>query len=235
MASTQGASITYGDVTLHADDLQLLDPPNWMNDNLMSFYITYLKRELYPETIAEHNCALLEPSVSFWFLQATTEDVVDAIFDLSLHSKDWVFVPISDHTDILTTGGTHWTALVLNIDQAKGFHFDSGQVESTANYNNARAFARKLLEAIYLKNGEEVAVELELSQSRCTKQTNGYNCGYHTCATFEAVLQAMNSGVPVYPDVHQLENIASYPPQAAEQVRERSMQKLAALLQQQYT
>lgn len=60
--NTSIPSLTYGNVTLYPEDLSLVDPPNWMNDSLMTFYVTYLKRELYSDVLSEHACAVLEPS-----------------------------------------------------------------------------------------------------------------------------------------------------------------------------
>jgi len=41
-----GSTLTFGDVTLSADDLTLVQPPNWLNDNLLTFWGQYLVGKL---------------------------------------------------------------------------------------------------------------------------------------------------------------------------------------------
>lgn len=54
---------TFGDATLTHADLKLLDPPNWINDNLITFYIEYLKRYVCEP---ESNIVILPPNLVFF-------------------------------------------------------------------------------------------------------------------------------------------------------------------------
>lgn len=158
------------------------------------------------------------------------EDSKEEIFSLALHEKLWVIVPISDHDDINSSGGTHWTTLAISTVYRQGFHFDSGQTANAANYENAQRFTKIILNALTAENAAAVNDDFVVHQCYCTKQENGYDCGYHTCANIEALLQAM----PVYPQRLMMEQITSYPVEAADQVRTKCTGRLKALLRQHF-
>lgn len=61
MASQGQKILSYHDVLLRSSDVALLDGPFWLNDNIIAFWMQYLEKDVYKESVAE--VAFVSPDV----------------------------------------------------------------------------------------------------------------------------------------------------------------------------
>lgn len=98
--------ITYHDVTLHSSDIQLLNAPNWLNDNLISFYFEYLTYEVFKDH--QEDLLFVHPGTIFMIsFQEKPEDIREVVAPLKMERKKLIFMPINNNRDI-SSGGSHW-------------------------------------------------------------------------------------------------------------------------------
>ena len=103
--------LSYEDVLLRESDLELLDPGNWLNDRIISFWFLYLQNQLIPT--GSYCCICPEMSQFIKSAQQshdTVNDLKRILNDDYYASKDVFFVPIND-CDISSYGGNHWSLL----------------------------------------------------------------------------------------------------------------------------
>lgn len=89
-----------------------------------------------------------------------------------VRSASHIFLPINDCRNVsLPEGGTHWSLLVVGVNDRVAFHYDS---LSPANYDEARLVCRQL----------EILLGFSLRFSDLDdtpQQDNGSDCGVHVC------------------------------------------------------
>eukprot|EP01083_Nonionella_stella_P202421 739506_1 len=124
MYFTPKVIVELGDSQLYESDLDLLQPPDWLNDSLISFAFEYLRCVLLKNT--ETICFVL-PTTAFIIVHEQDEnDLRRTVQGAGMIDKQYVFFPVNNNTSIESTGGTHWSLLVYIKDLHKLFHFDSG-------------------------------------------------------------------------------------------------------------
>lgn len=72
-----GALTTLGDASISEDDVRLLDEPNWLNDNLISFWCEHLRLN---ELKNDRRVLFILPNLAFFLRQCQ-----GASSDASLH------------------------------------------------------------------------------------------------------------------------------------------------------
>lgn len=177
-------SFTYGSVTMQPHNIRLLSGNFWLNDQCLSFYLEYLARK-YPIS----RVILLEPSTSFLIaLEDDPEDLKMGLNRLDLATPDLIFLPINDNRDAeATSGGSHWTLLVLCKRSWTGYHYNS-MGKGGINLHQAYIIAQKL--ATVLDSPQIVEIrEVELRPG----QGNGYDCGVYVLGIVEILLQDLQN------------------------------------------
>jgi sentrin-specific protease 8 len=163
--------LSYGDVFLRARDVELLDPPNWLNDAIITFYFEYLQTECIRE--AKFMC--LEPSLSFWLANCPDQaEFRQTLTQLGLSEKDVILLAVNDNREVDTYGGgTHWSLLAFfrgeNISEGRFVHYDS------ANGSNRR-YAQQLAN---LLSPELLGRRVEIVSETSPQQMNGWDCGVY--------------------------------------------------------
>jgi len=103
----EALSFTYHDVTLYHSDISLLDEPFWINDKLISFYYDYLTFDIFD--IYQDELLFIHPSTMFMIaFQKNQFELKEAVHGLRLDHRRWIFMPINDHEDTESVGGSHW-------------------------------------------------------------------------------------------------------------------------------
>lgn len=171
MAEQDAKVLSYGDVLLRARDLELLSPPNWLNDSIISFYFEYLQNEC----IADPEFVCLGPSISFWLANSFDQaDFRQTLAQLELATKDVILLAINNNQELETYGGgTHWSLLVCfrgeEFPEAKFLHFDSA---NGSNNEYAQHLTNLLSEGLLGKR-------LDMIQESSPQQVNGWDCGVY--------------------------------------------------------
>lgn len=124
-----------------------------------------------------------------------------------LAACDLIFLPVNDHADAQSAGGSHWSVLVFvrgNTNEADGknaaehqlhrlLHFDS----LGYNLDVARAVAPKFLPLILPYSNRDVFPKVEDGHS--ARQNNGCDCGVYVLANTRQFCASWLAGVPFDP------------------------------------
>ena len=118
---TDSIVISYHDSVLRQSDLALLSAPNWLNDQIISFFYEYLSNE----EINDPRIGYVDPSLVQLVKLCAEPFEADAMLQsLNLSAKDIILIPINDE-EFGKAGGTHWSLLVWFRQEEKFVHFNS--------------------------------------------------------------------------------------------------------------
>ncbi|KAG5376381.1 hypothetical protein IGI04_040977 [Brassica rapa subsp. trilocularis] len=180
MANTWGDDkiLSFNDVVLRRSDLDILNGPNYLNDRVIEFYLSYLSTLHTSPTIS-----LIPPSIAFWISNCPdTESLKDFIKPLRLLDSD----ELNDNLNVeLAEGGLHWSLLVYYKETNSFFHHDSFM---GANQWNARQLYKAV--SSFVSDGDAAYREC----SDTPQQKNGYDCGVHLLATAQVICKWFSSG-----------------------------------------
>ncbi|KAJ4867412.1 NEDD8-specific protease 1 [Raphanus sativus] len=174
--------LSYNDVVLRRSDLDILNGPNFLNDRIIEFYLSYLSTVHTSSAIS-----LIPPSIAFWISNCPdTESLKDFIEPLRLLESDLLIFPVNDNTNVeLAEGGLHWSLLVYHREANSFFHHDS-----LMGLN--KWSAKQLFEAVspFVSDGDAMYREC----SDTPQQKNGYDCGVYLLAIARVICQWFSSG-----------------------------------------
>jgi hypothetical protein len=183
---------------LLAADVYTLLPGQWVNDNVVAFYLDYLVTLAHPGA----PCCVLNPGVASLCQTLRGEDLREALENTKLGAACSSFLlPLCDTRDFDTPlSGTHWT--LLRWERPTGFAlYDSSSSEAGegsrgggASPSPSLATARAVAAALAPLLG--VPVDSPVAVPPCAQQANGFDCGMHVAAT-AASLVAQQAGAPL--------------------------------------
>lgn len=182
MASLGNIVLSYHDSLLRESDIRLLDVPNWINDNLISFWFEYLEKDKYKDL--KDKIAFVNPQLTQFIKLASKEEGKLMMEPLQLAEKELILLAVNDCLFEESAGGSHWSLLVYN--RGSGFeHFDS------FNGSGNPAHAKKVAEIVYeLVIGKaEKKKTLSVAEKKCLQQRNGYDCGIHVMCNVDRICQ----------------------------------------------
>eukprot|EP00906_Rhabdomonas_costata_P007142 RCo010287 len=184
MASRQWKRTFYDEVTVYSEDRELLQPGQWLNDNILSLYFAYLAHEVFPYPAV----LFVPPPVSF--MLSMIEDPTDGSMleelarGLELRSRELVLVAINDNTDVSRSrGGSHWALLVYVQKAQQWKYFDS---LGASNMAAAQRMAVRL-GVLVAPHSAPVGGKPTVHICPCTRQRNGYDCGPYTLLAAEVI------------------------------------------------
>ena len=174
--------LTYYSATLRQEDLMLVSPGNWLNDQVILFYFEYLTHSHCRE-----DCILIDPCTAFVILiEDDLEDLQESLSQLDFSRKKFVILPVIDHLNRATRGGSHWTLLVMDIQVGAAYYYDSmngdGRNKSNA-LNILEKFSRVL--RIDVPNLEIIRIKYP--------QNNGCDCGVYVLMVAEQVYKDLDA------------------------------------------
>lgn len=169
--------LSYYDAIIRKSDYKLLNTKDWINDQLIEFWLEYITNDLFKEYKEKFLC--LSPSLSHLIKLTSNLEMVKSLLEtLDIADKELLLIPINDHKSFETVGGTHWTLLVFVKCLQTFQHYDSA---NSANINDACLLARKL-QKIYYPN-----IHFNMESVCCHSQENAYNCGIHLICNVKAI------------------------------------------------
>ncbi|KAM8972207.1 sentrin-specific protease 8 [Pelodytes ibericus] len=171
--------LSYGDSLLRSSDVALLDPPHWLNDNIIGFIFEYLTSNLAPSI--SHKVAFLSPDVC-QFIKCCAKEAPDFLQTLDLPNKELILLPVNDNAGS-EAGGTHWSLLAY-IQHFRSFlHYDSAP---GTNAPHAQVMARNLSA---LLSGSP-----NYKEENAPTQHNSYDCGVYVVCVAEALCEQLLNG-----------------------------------------
>jgi sentrin-specific protease 8 len=159
------ALFTYEDTTVMSTDVMVLDPPHFLNDRVIGFYFDYLTKEI----VKNDKIFFINPSTVFLlsFLE-DPEEVKEALGALDLASRELIFIPINNNSDVSKAGGSHWSTLIYHRKSNCLYYMDSA---GSYNLLAARRTAEKLTAVLIVKSKPGFNI------INTPQQMNGYDCG----------------------------------------------------------
>ena len=107
--------LTYYSSTIRQKDLTYLQDGQWLNDQIMNFWIEHMYHTLIPSE-QQPTVRLLDPAASSMFAYCPNdkEELDDMFGPLKCHlATSLIFIPINDNSNPeKASGGSHWTLLV---------------------------------------------------------------------------------------------------------------------------
>ncbi|KAL1122145.1 hypothetical protein AAG570_003550 [Ranatra chinensis] len=158
--------LSYHDTLIYESDLDLLTGPHWLNDTIIGFYLEYLNRELFPNSVI----CFIGPEVTQCLKLAPHSDTSMFLDPLEFKEKSFAVMPLNDCDDPGSAGGSHWSLLVYSRPEASFFHIDSSQ---GSNSHHAQLLASKISQYI----GRGLGVGCDFRTLNSLQQTNNYDCG----------------------------------------------------------
>ncbi|XP_018454351.1 NEDD8-specific protease 1 [Raphanus sativus] len=220
MANTWGDDkiLSYNDVVLRRSDLDILNGPNFLNDRIIEFYLSYLSTLHTSPTIS-----LIPPSIAFWISNCPDpESLKDFMKPLRLLDSELVILPVNDNLNVeLAEGGLHWSLLVYYKEANSFFHHDSFMGSNRWN-------ARQLYRAVspFVSDGD--AAYRECSDS--PQQKNGYDCGVYLLANAQVICKWFSSGGVKNRDELWLGDVKETVPDVANHLREEILGLIKRLM-----
>lgn len=80
--------LSYGDVLLRRSDVELLEGPHYLNDQIIEFFFSYLTANLTDNSNSSR-LLLVGPAITYWILHCPDKQSLnDAITPLQLHNRE---------------------------------------------------------------------------------------------------------------------------------------------------
>ncbi|NXX45988.1 SENP8 protease, partial [Tricholaema leucomelas] len=170
--------LSYKDSLLRQSDVALLDPPNWLNDQIIGFAFEYFAHHEF-KAFWDEICFISPEVAQFIKCADNLEEVGIFLQPLQLQGKKLVFFPINDNSNRLA-GGTHWSLLVYYGDKDCFSHYDS-----RGEYNSVHA--KQVVEKVEFFVRPHLGSKTILVEEMAPAQRNSYDCGMYVICIAEAI------------------------------------------------
>ncbi|KAJ8444891.1 hypothetical protein Cgig2_015237 [Carnegiea gigantea] len=162
--------LKYKDIVLRASDLDVLEGPCYLNDQIIGFYFSYLS-----SLCGRKDVLFLPPSISFWLANCDGDSCKAAVEPLVFPSRRLVVFTVND------------------CDDLGGEFMGKAPVPSTLMSSSLKAKAKKKNVARPASKCEPTIAEPLFEESNAPQQTNGYDCGLYVMAIAKAVCECYSS------------------------------------------
>lgn len=170
--------LSYHESLLRRSDVAILTGPNWLNDQIISFYLEYLEHERF--SAHKDTILFVSPEVTQCLKMLPKNEMSIFLDPLGAVDKSFVFFPLNDHHHD-SAGGTHWSLVVYSRPQQKFFYIDSAK---GSNWSTSKRFAENVWEALGC-DGDLIT----LDNVPCFQQENSYDCGIFVLFNVEKVAE----------------------------------------------
>jgi Ulp1 family protease len=181
-------AVTFHDATLFISDVQLLhNEQSWLNDAHIHFYAEHLRHtSSYSALFDQRIIQILPPSLVHLIRDHTLTDttMLSAMLPPDVGQFMYTLMPINDHMQPQSAGGTHWSWVVVDHRNARALHLDSQRS------GNIRA-ARYAVERFGKVLGQHIKMQEAVGWPQ---QSNGYDCGAFVCVGMRWFLQRFVDG-----------------------------------------
>lgn len=206
--------LRYKDFVLRSSDVDVLEGPCYLNDQVIGFYFSYLS------SLCNRNDVLfVPPSVCFWLANCDSQSLQDEVEPLEFKSKCIILFVVNDNVDLGgEESGTHWSTLIYDRSQNAFLHLDTmegvNHDHASKLYDSVKDFIGKAplpsstVKSTSLKGrnkkkevAKQATTKLEpattaepvFKEYNAPQQTNGYDCGVYVLAIAKAVCECYSS------------------------------------------
>jgi sentrin-specific protease 8 len=171
--------LSYHAAALYQEDIDLLRPGMWLNDNVMVFWMEYLQHDGHA---ARRHVAFFHPGAVFMCLFERGTELADAFAGLRLAEHDLLLLPVNNNTDpTLAEAGSHWSLLSYERTTDTWVHWDSS-LRGSSNLQVAHRVAEALAPLVTggaSSGGAGSQAVPVVRVGRMPQQANGSDCGVH--------------------------------------------------------
>lgn len=211
------AYLEWKSTNLYPDDLALLAPPHWFNDNLITFCCDFLQYVSF----AGHPFRFVPPGTALVLLHEEDPELwMECVRGSGILHRALVCLPVNNAPRNCEACGTHWSLLAFEARGRRWYVYDSLHTRLS---ENARRLAVKLGPVLGAK-GTSIHV------APSPRQSNGYDCGCFCVTNMRHVAQRAAARQPIealtseiYP-THERKNIRK----RIEQIRALVRKKILA-------
>lgn len=164
--------LSYYDCLLHESDRKLLNPGQWLNDNLIEFAFEYFSHSLFEELSEK---VLFVPPATTQFLKMAPQEASVVLDPLDFTNKSFAFFAVNDN-ESNAAGGSHWSLLFYSSLERTAFHIDSW---SASNQRHASQLTKTL--------GKYLTFDISMRDVECPQQTNHSDCGVYVICFCELI------------------------------------------------
>lgn len=174
--------LSYHESLLRQSDVSILLGPQWLNDQIISFYLEYLEHDRFGQF--KDRLLFVSPEVTQCLKMLPKQEMSIFLDPLGASDKSFVFFPLNDH-QFDSAGGTHWSLMVFSRPDQRFLYIDSA---TGSNWTTSKRFAANVWEALV---GISVVDRLPVSLDTvpCFQQENSYDCGIHVLFNVEKVAE----------------------------------------------
>ncbi|CAF4460563.1 unnamed protein product [Rotaria socialis] len=167
--------VSYHDSIVRLSNLKTLDDSNWLDDNIITFAFEYLQYESkYIHSSDNLLFAFVTPPVVQLIKMSDDLFAEQLLQSIDFLQKKFLILPINNNTQVAVFGGSHWSLLILSIQDKILYHFDS---MSLSNDRTAKEMHKKF-QAFFHDN-------INLINTRCPQQKNAFDCGLYVIVIVE--------------------------------------------------
>jgi Ulp1 family protease len=105
-------------VILYPHDLDSLSPRAWITDTVIEFLYEVLEIE-FP------NFGYIRPGILHFLALADRSMDLSGVLPVHLLTRQIIFLPINDHSDVHSAGGAHWSLAVYEAQSSTFYYYDS--------------------------------------------------------------------------------------------------------------
>lgn len=174
MADHNRIVLNFHNTLLRESDVHLLMGPHWLNDQIISFYLEYLEKNVFQNT---RGILFISPEVVQCLKFVSRQEMSIFLEPLNATGKSFIFLPLNDNNEV-KAGGNHWSLLVFSRTESTFFYYDS--LNSGTSLRSLRQFLLELGAAIDCP-------EFDVRPGDCIKQNNSYDCGVHVICNIECL------------------------------------------------
>ncbi len=155
-----------GDVSVRANETYCLEEKAWLHDNLMEFYLEYLRHVKHKSQ--RDNIEIVGPTVTQCIKMSECSRVVSEMLDpLNLLEKKMVLIPVNNASQA-DSEGSHWSLLILVPSNGHFYHMDS------LDFNKDSAVI------LAIKMSQQLKLQEKLFENFTgTRQDNAVDCGLY--------------------------------------------------------
>jgi Ulp1 family protease len=171
---------------MYLHDLLLLNPPNWFNDNIITFCCDYMQHILFHD---DKSIKFVYPATSFVLMYEDEDEILKDLFQSNGITKDksLIFFPIID-SEPNQHSGSHWSFVLFSSMDQKYYVFDS------ARHHGNEMYARNLIKIAAKFLSTKFCPDKDIVTIRSPLQTNNYDCGCYMVMTMKILTWLLMSG-----------------------------------------
>ncbi|UJR28617.1 hypothetical protein I4U23_009850 [Adineta vaga] len=166
--------VSYHDSIVRVSNLKTLENSNWLDDNIITFAFEYLQYDSKFTRNYSNIFVFVTPPVVQLIKMSDNLFAEELLQSIDFLEKKFLILPINDNRQVTAFAGSHWSLLILSIQDKILYHFDS---MSSANDRTAKDIQDKF--RIFFHE------QVQLINTRCPQQKNGFDCGLYVIVIVE--------------------------------------------------